>query len=313
MIYLYLSRSIQSLALIQDRSTIWHRECREPGMKLLHSFFLMGLYLCSHLSVVLANSHSAKELTLILGAVPWEMTAVLEELKEQEPGVVHHIPYTRGELFGLSVVVALTGVSKTNTGMVAGALITEFNPVRVVFSGTGARVKPEIKAGYVFIIEETTFHDTGSLTEAGMEIGPVIGPTPNLRREPIFKPDPALFELAKTAAKTYVPKEPIQVDGLVYNTVVSPGTIVTGDLFSLNQWKYDEIVTKFRTDLFAMETAALGQVCTFMDVPWIAFRGGSDLIQPGDASDDYKKYGPIAARQAALFTLHFLQLLTEGV
>ena len=46
-----------------------------------------------------------------------------------------------------------------------------------------------------------------------------------------------------------------------------------------------------------------------MDIPWIAMRGGSDLIQAGDASEDYKKYGPIAARQAALFTLFFLKQL----
>ena len=104
----------------------------------------------------------------------------------------------------------------------------------------------------------------------------------------------------------------MHVDEQTYNTVVKSGSIVTGDLFSVNQWKYEEIVNEFRTDLFAMETAALGQVCTFMDVPWIAFRGGSDLIQAGDASDDYKKYGPIAARQAALFTLAFMKVLAAS-
>ena len=257
---------------------------------------------------------SSKEITsegptLVLGAVPWEMAPVLEELTEAESGEVHHILYTRGNLYGLPVVVALTGVSKTNTGMVAGALTTAFNPSRVIFSGTGARVKPEIKPGYVFIIEETTFHDTGDLTEDGMKISPVMGPTPHLLREPIFRPDPELLTRAKALAQSYVAKEPVRVDGLVYNTVVSTGKIVTGDLFSINQWKYEEIVSKFDTDLFAMETAALGQVCTFMEVPWIAFRGGSDLIQAGDASDDYQKYGPIAARQAALFALRFIEQL----
>jgi adenosylhomocysteine nucleosidase len=259
-----------------------------------------------------AATHPSKDFSLILGAVPWEMTAILDQLTDQESGTLYNIPYTKGKLFGMPVIVALTGVSKTNTGMVTGALITAFEPTRVVFSGTGARVKPEIKAGHVFIIEETTFHDTGNLTEDGMEIRPVFGPTPNLRRDPIFKPDPLLFALARSVAETYVPIEPVHVDEQTYNTVVKSGSIVTGDLFSVNQWKYEEIVNEFRTDLFAMETAALGQVCTFMDVPWIAFRGGSDLIQAGDASDDYKKYGPIAARQAALFTLAFMKVLAAS-
>lgn len=258
-----------------------------------------------------AQVNALKNPTLILGAVPWEMAPVVAELSESESGTIHNIPYTRGKLYGMPVVVALTGVSKTNTGMVAGALITAFNPSRVIFSGTGARVQPEIKAGYVFIIEETMFHDAGNLTEEGMEVRPVMGPTPYLSREPVFRPDASLFSKAKRAADHYVPPEPIEVDGKTYNTVVSPGSIVTGDLFSINQWKYEEILNKFGTDLFAMENAALGQTCTFMGVPWIAMRGGSDLIQAGDASEDYKKYGPIAARQAALFTLFFLEKLAS--
>jgi nucleoside phosphorylase len=249
--------------------------------------------------------------TLILGAVPWEIAAIQAHLTETESGEIHNIPYTKGKLYGLPAVVALTGVSKTNTGMTTGALVTAFNPVRVVFSGTGARVNPEIKPGYVFIIEETMFHDVGNLTEAGMESSPVIGPTPNLTREAVFRPDPELFEFAKSLAENYEPVEAIKVDGATYNTEVKPGSIVTGDLFSVSQWKYEEIVNKYKTDLFAMETAALGQTCSFMGVPWIAFRAGSDLIQAGDASDDYKKYGPIAARQAALFTLSFMQALAQ--
>lgn len=258
-----------------------------------------------------AEAISEEAPTLILGAVPWETAPIQELLTESESGRIHNIPYTKGKLYGLPVVLALTGVSKTNTGMTTGALVTAFNPARVVFSGTGARVDPKIRPGYVFIIEETMFHDVGNLTEEGMESSPVIGPTPNLVREPVFRPDPQLFELATSLAENYKPSEAIKVDGVTYYTEVKPGSIVTGDLFSISQWKYEEIVNKYMTDLFAMETAALGQTCSFMGVPWIAFRAGSDLIQAGDASDDYKKYGPIAARQAALFTLRFMQMLAE--
>ena len=258
-----------------------------------------------------ANALAEAAPTLILGAVPWEMAPIQALLTETESGEIYNIPYTKGRLYGLPVVVALTGVSKTNTGMTTGALVTAFDPVRVVFSGTGARVDPEIRPGHVFVIEETMFHDAGNLTEAGMEARPVIGPTPHLTREPVFRPDPRLFELATTLAASYAPAEAIRVDGVTYDTEVRPGRIVTGDLFSINQWKYEEIVNKYETELFAMETAALGQTCSFMGVPWIAFRAGSDLIQAGDASDDYKKYDPIAARQAALFTLSFMEVLAR--
>ncbi len=116
---------------------------------------------------IFGETDASKSPTLIIGAVPWEMAPVAAELTESEAGAIHNIPFRRGNLYGMPVVVALTGVSKTNTGMVAGALITAFNPSRVIFSGTGAQVRSEIKAGYVFIIEETTFHDAGNLTEDG--------------------------------------------------------------------------------------------------------------------------------------------------
>jgi hypothetical protein len=39
---------------------------------------------------------------------------------------------------------------------------------------------------------------------------------------------------------------------------------------------------------------------------------GSDLLKAGEASGDYLKYGPIAARQAALFTLQLLEELARS-
>ncbi len=248
----------------------------------------------------------------MLGAVPWEMAPIEEALTEPEAGEVNGIPYTRGNLSGMPVVVGLTGVGKTNTGLVLGVLYSEFKPKRVLFSGTGARVKPEIRPGTILLAEEAFFHDAGDLLDDGMRLLPVFGPAKGVRTEPLFKPDPGLLAAALRAAEGYEPSELISVDGETYPAAIRTGRIATGDLFSVNAGKLDELRRKFDADLLEMEGASVGQACRTLGVPWILIRGGSDLVRAGDASNDYLKYGPIAARQAALFTLHLLEQLARA-
>jgi nucleoside phosphorylase len=247
-----------------------------------------------------------------MGAVPWEMAPIEEALTDAEAGEVDGIAYTRGKLFGMPVVVGLTGVGKTNTGLVLGVLYNEFKPKRVIFSGTGARVKPEIRAGTVILAEEALFHDAGDLREEGMRLLPVFGPGKGVRTEPVFKPDPGLLAAALRAAGSYRPSEPISVDGETYPAAVRTGRVATGDLFGVNTWKLDQIRRELDADLLEMEGASVGQACQTLGVPWLLIRGGSDLVRSGDASNDYLKYGPIAARQAALFTLHLIEGLARA-
>jgi 5'-methylthioadenosine/S-adenosylhomocysteine nucleosidase len=253
-----------------------------------------------------------RPVTLVLGAVPWEVAPIEEALTDRETVDVAGIQVTRAKLDGMPVVVGLTGVGKTNTGLVLGLLYREFRPGRVIFTGTGARVRPDIKPGYVIVAQEASFHDAGNLTEQGMQLLPVFGPRKGQQLDPVFEPDPGLLAIALRVAAAYEPSESIRVDGESYPTVVRAGRITTGDLFSINQWKLDQVRTGLRADLLEMEGASVGQSCQILGVPWLLIRGGSDLLQAGDASGDYMKYGPIAARQAALFTLAVLKELAAG-
>ncbi len=252
----------------------------------------------------------AQEITLLLGAVPWEVAPFEEALTEAEAGEVGGIAYTRGRLHGMPVVVSLTGVGKTSTGLVIGVLYNEFRPLRVIFTGTGARVQPDLRPGYVIVAEQAFFHDAGNLSEDGMHPLPVFGP--GVRFDPVFEPDTGLLAAALKVAADYEPSEPVSVDGQVYPTVVRAGRIASGDLFSVNEWKANEIRVELRADLLEMEGAAVAQSCQTLGVPWLLIRGGSDLMRAGDASGDYLKYGPVAARQAALFTLAVLEELAAA-
>jgi adenosylhomocysteine nucleosidase/futalosine hydrolase len=57
-----------------------------------------------------------------------------------------------------------------------------------------------------------------------------------------------------------------------------------------------------------MESAPLAHVCQTFGVPYVVVRAGSNVAQEAP-NDDYLHLGPIAAKQAALFTMHLLKYL----
>jgi nucleoside phosphorylase len=240
------------------------------------------------------------------------MEPIRAALTEPEAGEVKGIAFTRGRLGSMPVVVGLTGVGKTNVGVALGVLGTAFRVRRVVFSGTGARVRPELRPGFIVVAREAFFHDAGDLRADGMHLRAWIGPDLRAASDPFLRPDARLLATALEAAGDYEPAELIALDGEVYPTTVRAGRIATGDLFSVNQWKLDEVRGRFEADLLEMEGAAVAQACQALGIPWLLIRGGSDLLGAGDATADYRKYAPVAARQAALFTLHVLERLAEA-
>lgn len=253
-----------------------------------------------------------RPITLLLGAVPWEVAPLEEALDGTETGTVAGVRYTRGELFGMPVVVSLTGVGKTNAGLVTGILYREFAPERVIFTGSGARVRPDIGPGHIIVAKDACFHDAGNLTEDGMRLLPVVGPGEGVMVEPFFRPDPGLLSVAMRVAADYEPSEPISVDGQTCPMAIRAGRIATGDLFGVSQWKLAEVRDELEADLLEMEGASIGQSCQTLGVPWLLIRAGADLLQAGDGTDEYLKYGPVGARQAALFTLAVIRELARS-
>ena len=55
------------------------------------------------------------------------------------------IPYYQGKLKDKDVVVGITGIGKTFTGMTTTLFITQFKPRLVLMSGTGARIDPDLR------------------------------------------------------------------------------------------------------------------------------------------------------------------------
>jgi adenosylhomocysteine nucleosidase len=244
---------------------------------------------------------------VILGAVPQEITIFTDAMGKPPKKALWGIPYYQGKISGRDVVVAITGIGKTSTGMTSTLFIAEFKPRLVLMSGTGARINQALRTGDVIVATVTHEHDYGSLTRTGMVYRPFNGPVDGNEIENAFSPPAELLALADKAIATYKGPE-VTANGATYNVAARRGVVSSSDLFGVPGDRIELLRTHFKTDIMEMESGPLGHVCEALGVPFLVVRAGSNVAQEAP-NDDYLRLGPIAAKEAAKFSVHLLQYL----
>jgi adenosylhomocysteine nucleosidase len=251
--------------------------------------------------------YKASDTIVVLGAVPQEIPPFVAAMKDAQKKELWGIPYWRGHIEGKPVVVAITGIGKTSTGMTTTLFVSEFKPRLVLMSGTGARINQSLRTGDVIVATHMTEHDYGSLTRNDMVYRPFNGPDDGKEIVNDFSPAPSLLRRADAAIKTYQGPE-VTANGATYAVKVRRGVVSSSDLFGVTTQRIDTLRNDFHTDIMEMESAPLGHALQILGVPYIVIRAGSNVAQEAP-NDDYLRLGPIAAKQAALFSLHLLKTL----
>jgi adenosylhomocysteine nucleosidase len=253
------------------------------------------------------SHYKPSDTIVILGAVPQEITIFTDAMGKPPKKALWGIPYYQGKISGKDVVVAITGIGKTSTGMTSTLFIAEFKPRLVLMSGTGARINQALRTGDVIVATVTHEHDYGSLTRTGMVYRPFNGPVDGNEIENAFSPPAELLSLADKAIATYKGPE-VTANGATYNVAARRGVVSSSDLFGVPGDRIELLRTHFKTDIMEMESGPLGHVCEALGVPFLVVRAGSNVAQEAP-NDDYLRLGPIAAKEAAKFSVHLLQYL----
>lgn len=249
--------------------------------------------------------------TLILGAMPSEIVSVESEMTRRERGTLARFPYARGRLGQRPVVVAVTGVGISAAAMTSALFLSYFKPDELIFTGSGARLNPELRTGDIVISERTSHHNAGNWTESGMIYRKVRGPLKGQMIPFEFRPARRLLDLAKSAIDDF-PQKDLRVRGNTYRPIVRVGRVASGDVFGVTRRKIDDIRAKLGADLIEMESAAAAQACWQLGVDHLIIRSGSNLAQP-DPGGAYRALGQVAAHQAARFTVHLVKKLGESM
>ncbi|HEY5227260.1 MAG TPA: 5'-methylthioadenosine/S-adenosylhomocysteine nucleosidase [Opitutaceae bacterium] len=248
----------------------------------------------------------ARNLTLVLGALPQETELVEKALKGRRRGRVGRFPYVEGRIAGRRTIVAATGIGKTCASMITMLFATHFRPRELIMTGTASRINPEIRNGDVIVGSVTCNHDFGSLVaNYAMEYFGAEGPLGDSM--PVIYPgDAKLLDAAKRAIRIHLTEEAVQHTPS-YVPRVRLGRITSGDQFGITSERIADIRRQLQPDLMEMESGSVAQVCYYLGIPFLCIRSGSNLTQ-GSPDNDYRKLSPFASRQAALFTV---SLVTE--
>lgn len=193
----------------------------------------------------------------IICAMPEEIKELTARLSDKQVETIGGKDYLQGKISNQDVVLVESGIGKVEAGITTEHLITDFNVDVVINSGSAGGIGQGLHVGDVVISSENAYHDVDARA-----FDYVYGQLPG--KKPRFK---ASEKWGKALEKA----------GEQTGLNVKRGLIVSGDQFIASKDAIDKILHYFPEALSSeMEGAAVGQVATDHDVPYVVVRAMSD-------------------------------------
>ena len=189
--------------------------------------------------------------------MPEEIKELKAQLTNESTKQIGGKDYYFGQISGQDVVLVESGIGKVEAGITTEHLITDCGADVVINSGSAGGIGDGLHVGDVVISTATAYHDVDA-TAFDYQYGQLPG------KEPSFAASKKWGDaLAKAGEQT----------GLT----VKQGLIVSGDQFIASQDAIKQILAHFPDALSSeMEGAAVGQVATDQQVPYVVVRAMSD-------------------------------------
>ena len=212
----------------------------------------------------------------IIGAMQIEIENLKPSIKNQTTEIVSGVTFTCGEIDGVPVVAAVSGMGKVFAAICAEVMILHFGVDHVVNIGVAGALVNDLKVFAVVVAESAVQHD--------MDASPIGFPEGSIPEINItyFKSDE---NLKKTVTEVLTER------GITFKT----GVIASGDLFVDKEEQRQRIRQKFNGIAADMEGGSIAQTCYVNHVPYIIIRSISD---GGDNAMDYHTFSAKAAEQS---------------
>lgn len=233
----------------------------------------------------------------LITAIPEELThlggAFREEARVQRGGLM----FRQGRLDGQSIVAVEAGIGKVNAALVASVLCERFESRALVFTGVAGGLDPQLHVGDLVVGRRVICHDYGLLSDERLiPYQPGAVPLPG-------QPDDHGYDLppdlqARVEAVLDSLELPVlsaaATGGIERRPRILMGTILTGDAFLNCSITRERLHREFGGHAVEMEGAAVAQVATAFDVPFLVVRALSDL-----AGEESHMHFPAFASEAA--------------
>ncbi|ENC9217373.1 5'-methylthioadenosine/adenosylhomocysteine nucleosidase [Campylobacter lari] len=224
----------------------------------------------------------------ILGAMPEEVTPLLETLKEYQTIEYANNTYYLAKYKNHELIIAYSKIGKVNSTLSATIMIEKFKSEFLLFTGVAGAFNPSLEIGDLIYATKLAQYDL-DITAFGHPLGYVPG------NEIFIKTDDKLNNLAIEVAKELGVK-------------LQSGIIATGDEFICDENKKAKIREIFNADACEMEGASVALVCDALKIPCLILRSMSD--KAGEKAEfDFDEFVEKSAKISANFVLKICEKL----
>ena len=238
----------------------------------------------------------------IISALSSEQKHLIEnETARQTIGGVDYITAT---LDGVECMFALSGIGKTNAGMITTVLITKFGCTDILFSGVAGGIDDRLNVGDVVVSSDVYCVDYGRKTAEEMVVYQPGG-------DPFPGADETHGYTINSDYKTRISfPEKSDLKSVCGRTPsVNWGKVLTADIFMNCANTRKELFAKYEAQAFEMEGASVAQVATAFDVKWILVRALSDLAG-AESSFIFEEFLNSTTYNASVVTRKIVKCLT---
>lgn len=211
-----------------------------------------------------------------------QLTPYLHITKETD---IARTTVLEGDIDGLAVVIAATGICKVNAAITAQLLIDKFDVTHILMVGVAGGMDPRLGVHALAFSERLAQHDVNWQWLRHR-------PAP---AEGYFPGDPMLLGVCKKLAEE---------GKFLYPAFF--GTMVSGEQFIAEEGR-QEIIDAWHPLCVDMESAAAAHACMANDIPFLAIRAISDTAETGaQGFEDNEISAADAAASAAAAVLKAL-------
>ncbi len=212
----------------------------------------------------------------IIGAMDEEVIELKKIMKESRVNTIANMDFYEGNIGEKNVIVVRSGIGKVNAAICSQILIDRFNVGKIINTGIAGSLDSKIDIGDIVLSSDAIQHDVDA-RGFGYELGII----PRMETS-TFIADRDMIENAKSACRKINQGINIHV-----------GRVLSGDQFIEDQDKKSWLVSNFAGVCVEMEGAAIAQVASLNDIPFLIIRAISDKAD-GSAQMDYKKFEKLA-------------------
>lgn len=229
----------------------------------------------------------------IVAAMPEERDALLTLFREHAVRTHFHTVLHETRLGNQEVVVALSGVGKTNAACTLALLLSDFDVGCVINIGSAGGLQPGQKILDLVVPQEVTYTDV-DITSFGFAFGQMYGEPPR------FRPDPRLLALLDDI---------VAAGGLAH--ACHRGLLGSGDAHITRPDQITLIRERFNNEVLCveMEGGAIAHVCTRFGIPFLILRAISDLPGTGDSTLDFRTFLKQASAMSARLCVALVERL----